>query len=150
MLRSARSGITILEVLVVVAIIGILGAIASFLIPSDRIAVTQAVERFERDIARTRFESVSANVSITFTVDPATNSYRAVPETGTVGGFTVADVADDFRGVTVSVDSGTPSWSFDARGVSRKGETVTLSFTHPRSDFSKTVVVNQYGRTRLP
>lgn len=148
MTRSRSAALTILEVLVVVAVVGIVAAIASVSIPRERIAVSQAVERFERDLARARFSAVSANTTLVFTVDPATNSYEAVPQDGTSGGFRVDDVSAAGGGVDVSVIAGTPTWSFDARGVGRKSDLVTLQFASLDGSFSRSIEINQYGRTR--
>lgn len=143
-----QRGFSIIELLIVLVVLGILFSIGFAAIPRDRIAVNQAVERFSRDLERTRFSSISANASIDFSVDATTNGYSAVPTTGAVGGFAVADVSADFPGVRIVVVSGNPVWRFDARGVGRStGGTVRLRFEHVGTGFSVTLDANRYGRT---
>ena len=157
---QSRLGISVLEVLIVVAVLGIVFGIGFQALPRDRYLVNQAVERFERDLQRSRFNAVSYNTEVTFEIafDGATTAtgYRAVPDPAAVNvqraGFAVDLDAAGLAGVEI-VETGTcdgpaggGEWVFDPRGVGRAGGVSPLTFRHARTGFSVTLCVNAYGR----
>jgi Tfp pilus assembly protein FimT len=156
---QSRLGISILEVLIVVAVLGIVFGIGFQAIPRDRYLVNQAVERFERDLQRSRFNAISYNTEVTFEIvsdGGAATGYRAVPDPAAVNvrraGFAVDLDAAGLAGVeivetgTCDGPAGTSEWIFDPRGVGRAGGVSPLTFRHARTGFAVPLCVNAYGR----
>ena len=160
MKANGSSGISILEVLIVVAVLGIVFGIGFQSLPRDRYLVNQAVERFERDLQRSRFNAISYNTEVTFEIgfDGATaaTGYRAVPDPSAVNvqraGFAVDLVAEGLGGVEVTAAGscdgppGDSEWVFDPRGVGRADGVSPLTFRHARTGFAVTLCINGYGR----
>ena len=154
------SGISILEILIVIAILGVVFAIGFQMYPRDRILVNQAVERFERDLQRSRFNAISYNTEVTFEVPfgvaGIATGYRAVPDPAAVGvrraGFSVDLTAEGMGGVeivaagTCDGDAGPGQWTFDARGVGRAGNVTPVTLRHAGTGFAVALCVNAYGR----
>ena len=158
--RSA--GISILEILIVIAMLGVVFAIGFQMYPRDRILVNQAVERFERDLQRSRFNAISYNTQVLFEVvyesagAPAT-TYRAVPDPEAVAvqraAFTVDLSREGHGGVVIAPitgecegPAGTGQWTFDARGVGRTDGVSRVTFRHATTGFEVSMCVNAYGR----
>lgn len=158
-----HKGVSLLELLVLLAVLGILLAIGAAAIPRDRIEVNQAAERFQRDIERARFNAISANATMDFTVDGDANRYDAIlrpaaADVSTTWQFAVDLATSGFPNVEVDVsfqangadDGGDPgTWSFDARGVAVSATAVReVVFSHARSGFERVLVVNRYGKVQ--
>ena len=156
---QSRLGISILEVLIVVAVLGVVFGIGFQALPRDRHLVNQAVERFERDLQRSRFNAISYNTEVTFEV-PFTagiaTGYRAVPDPAAVNvqraGFAVDLATEGMGGVEIAAagtcdgEAGTGQWTFDARGVGRAGNVTPVTLRHARTGFAVSLCVNAYGR----
>jgi Tfp pilus assembly protein PilE len=156
------SGISILEILLVIAILSIVFTIGFQAYPRDRILVNQAVERFERDLQRSRFNAISFNTEVVFEVTyasegSATSVYRAVPDPAAVGVQRAAFLVDLEReglggveiapvGDTCFGPAGSGRWTFDARGVGRADGATRLTFQHARTGYAVSLCVNAYGR----
>jgi prepilin-type N-terminal cleavage/methylation domain-containing protein len=161
-MRSVRRlGLSIIELLVVIAVLAVIFGIGFVVLPRDRFAVNQAVERFERDIQRAKFNAISHNTALEFTVDPANGRYVAVPLSTDPGaqraGFEVVLARDGPAGVgiaeinapgygTCDGDAGPGTWRFDARGVGRQEGVRLVVFEHVSSGFAVPLCVNSYGR----
>ena len=161
-MRHDRRGFTFLELLVVIAVLGIVFAIGFRAFPRDVIIVNQAVERFERDLERVRFNAISYNTVIVFSINSGTDSYGAVPEpdvaTVTRARFTVELAREGVGGVAIApvvagsstcegvAANGVGVWRFDQRGVGRAGPASLVTFEHATSGYSVSLCVNAYGR----
>ena len=150
------------EILVVIAILGVLLSIGFLVLPRDRILVNQAVERFERDLQRSRFNAISYNTRVLFAVDPANDRYGAAPIPNVAGvqraRFTVDLAAEGLGGVEIApvnsggatcdgaAPTGSGEWQFDSRGVGRFDGITLVTFRHAGSGFAVSLCVNAYGR----
>jgi prepilin-type N-terminal cleavage/methylation domain-containing protein len=158
---DGNPGFTIIELLVVVAVLAILLGVGFVNLPRDRFLVNQAVERFERDVERARFNALSHNTGITFKVTPEAGAYSAEPAaTGTrraafevnleregLGGVMIAPIDGADNG---SCDGapGSGVWHFDARGVGRQHGVTLVVFQHRSSGYAVEMCVNSYGRVQ--
>ena len=159
----SHKGVSILELLVLLAVLGILFAIGAAAIPRDSIEVNQAAERFQRDIERARFNAISANATIDFSVDGTANRYEASLRNAAAGvsptwqfavelatsGFPNVEVDVSFQGQAGDGGGDPGTWSFDARGVAVGAAAVReVVFSHARSGFERVLVVNRYGKVQ--
>ena len=159
MQRRARSGVSIIEVMVVLAVLGIVFGIGYSVLPRDRYLVNQAVERFERDIQRARFNALSHNTELRFSVgsagyvaealstDPGANRADfevAFERVGLSGVEVDVSSSDDCGGAGPVAETGV--WRFDSRGVGRQDGVARVVFGHRTSDYQVALCVNSYGR----
>lgn len=161
-MRASRHGVSFLEVLIVLAVLAVIFAVGFQLFPRDTILLNQAAERFERDLERSRFNAISFNTVILFSVDPANDSYRAVPQpdvaTVARASFTV-DLSREGVGAVeiLPVNSGGGAcpggeaagpgeWFFDQRGVGRADDVSLITFRHSGTGATVSLCVNSYGR----
>lgn len=153
-----RRGLTLVELLVVIAVAGVLLGIGFIVLPTDRLELNQAVQRFERDIQRARFNAISANAPLDFVTAADGTGYTATVrgDPNSRWGFRVewAEGTPNVR-TTVTVqptgsDAVAGRWSFDARGVGFSDADVpaaimVVRFTHARSGAFVELEVNRYG-----
>ena len=161
-MNRSRHGVSFLELLIGLAVLAIIFAVGFQVFPRDQILVNQAVERFERDLERSRFNAISFNTALVFSVNPGSNSYQVVPQPEVettrrarfsvdlssegVGAVEIAPVNSGAGTCPGGVASGSGTWFFDARGVGRAGDVSLITFQHSGTGFAVSLCVNAYGR----
>jgi len=147
-----RSGISVVELVIVLAIAGILFAIAPLAIPRDGLAVSQAAEGLIADTQLARFEAISRAAYVRLAVEPDEDRYRLLEVTWNGTSWDVVRVLKEVRmaddrtqRVRITSANSTNDLIYDPRGnpIGLGVQTVVLDTPSGRSE---TVTISQQGR----
>ena len=161
----ARSGLGLVELLVVLAVVGVLAGVATLALPTDRFAVHGEVEGVARLLQRAKFHALERGRWVWVEIDEAGD--RVIVRSGETPALADADVRVEERRVaaggaplTLEVAGvATPvALVFDPRGTGQglleagAASAVTafdVTVRHGGSGYARTLAVNRYAETEV-